>query len=252
MHELKIFESEEFGRVRTLLIEGEPWFVGKDVASILQYSNTGKAILSHVDEDDRKMATSKTHSQIGNELGQRGGWIINESGLYSLILSSKLPTAKKFKRWVTGEVLPSIRKYGMYMTDEALLKAIRDPKNLDLLVEEMVKDKREKKILEEKLDALEPKSIFFDNFVLLDVLTSIRDTANEMKIKPMRFTQFLLDNKYVYRKKNQRIFPHQQYVHDELFEVKDAYNCGFHYEQTCITVKGKLYFLELLKKREII
>ncbi len=252
MHELKIFESEEFGQIRTMLIDGEPWFVGKDVAAILRYSNTGKAILAHVDEDDRKMATSKTHSQIGNELGQRGGWIINESGLYSLILSSKLPTAKKFKRWVTTEILPSIRKFGGYITPPKLEDIISNPESLELLLKQLLDQMQKNKELEQKLTDLEPKGIFFDNFVLLDVLTSIRDTANEMNVKPMRFTQFLLDNKYVYRKKNQRIFPHQQYVHDELFKVKDAYNCGFHYEQTCITVKGKLYFLELLKKREII
>lgn len=248
MHELKTFESDEFGQIRTLLIDGEPWFVGKDIASILKYSNTRKALADHVDKEDKADGVT-----IRDSIGRvQKPVIINESGLYSLILSSKLPTAKKFKRWVTTEILPSIRKYGGYITLPKLEDIMANPESLELLLKQLLDQMQKNKELEQKLTDLEPKGIFFDNFVLLDALTSIRDTANEMNIKPMRFTQFLLDNKYVYRKKNQRIFPHQQYVHDELFKVKDAYNCGFHYEQTCITVKGKLYFLELLKKREII
>ena len=103
-NEIEIFKNEEFGEIRTLLINDEPWFVGKDVTEILGYSNPSKALSDHVDEEDR------LNNKSLSSLGQRGGWIINESGLYSLILSSKLPTAKKFKKWVTSEVLPSIRK----------------------------------------------------------------------------------------------------------------------------------------------
>jgi toxin-antitoxin system, toxin component, bro family len=113
-NELQIFKSDEFGQVRTVLISNEPYFVGKDVTEILGYERTTKAVVDHVDEEDRQMIDGTTQSQIGIELGQRGGWVINESGLYSLILSSKLPTAKKFKRWVTAEVLPAIRKTGSY------------------------------------------------------------------------------------------------------------------------------------------
>ena len=104
MDNLQIFKNEKFGEIRTLLINDEPWFVGKDVTEILGYSNPSKALSDHVDEED------KLNNKSLSSLGQRGGWIINESGLYSLILSSKLPTAKKFKKWVTSEVLPSIRK----------------------------------------------------------------------------------------------------------------------------------------------
>ena len=103
-NEIEIFKNEEFGEIRTLLINDEPWFVGKDVTEILGYSNPSKALSDHVNEED------KLNNKSLSSLGQRGGWIINESGLYSLILSSKLPTAKKFKKWVTSEVLPSIRK----------------------------------------------------------------------------------------------------------------------------------------------
>lgn len=115
--EIQVFNNPEFGGLRTLMIDNEPYFVGKDVATILEYSDAGHAILDHVDEEDR--INSKTQGQNDPEFGQRGTWLINESGLYSLILSSKLPAAKKFKRWVTSEVLPTIRKTGGYK-DETL------------------------------------------------------------------------------------------------------------------------------------
>ena len=111
-NEIQIFENVEFGKVRTMVINDEPLFVGKDVATILGYANPNEAIQDHIDDDDK--LNSKTLFSSALDLGQRGGWLINESGLYSLILSSKLPAAKKFKRWVTSEVLPSIRRTGSF------------------------------------------------------------------------------------------------------------------------------------------
>ena len=115
MNELQIFRSEEFGTIRTATIDNEPWFVGKDVAGILGYANQNEAIQDHVDEDDK--LNSKTLSSQDLELGQRGGWLINESGLYSLVLGSKLESARRFKRWITSEVLPAIRKTGGYVNN---------------------------------------------------------------------------------------------------------------------------------------
>lgn len=109
MNGLQTFSFNEH-EVRSILIDNQPWFVGKDVAEVLGYSNASKALADHVDDED------KLNNETLLSIGQRGGWIINESGLYSLILSSKLPTAKQFKRWVTSEVLPAIRKTGMYAT----------------------------------------------------------------------------------------------------------------------------------------
>lgn len=108
--EIQIFKNEQFGQIRMIMQGDEPWFVGKDVAEILGYTNPSKALADHVDEED------KLNNESLSSLGQRGGWIINESGLYSLILPSKLETAKAFKRWVTAEVLPSIRKHGEYVS----------------------------------------------------------------------------------------------------------------------------------------
>ena len=112
MNELQIFSNEEFGEIRTVTIDNEPWFVGKDVAAILGYANPNEAIKDHIDKEDK--LNSKTLSSFDLDLGQRGGWLINESGVYALIFGSKLKSAKRFKHWVTSEVLPSIRKTGQY------------------------------------------------------------------------------------------------------------------------------------------
>ena len=119
MNDLQIFSNEEFGQVRTAMNSGEVWFVGKDVAEILGYADPNKAIAMHVDEDD------KLNDKSASSLGQRGGWLINESGLYSLILSSKMPNARKFKRWVTSEVLPTIRKTGSYQKPMSQIEMMR-------------------------------------------------------------------------------------------------------------------------------
>lgn len=112
VNEIKVFANKEFGQIRTLIINGEPWFVGKDVAEILGYSNTKDALVNHVDEDDRRIIQRSENATF--DIPNRGLIIINESGLYSLILSSKLPSAKKFKHWITSEILPTLRKTGKY------------------------------------------------------------------------------------------------------------------------------------------
>lgn len=114
MNKMEIFKSNEFGQVRTVVIDNEPWFVGKDVAECLGYSNTSDAISKHVDSEDKRVAKCDVPQKKGKSSYAVDTTIINESGLYSLIMSSKLPTAKQFKRWVTSEVLPALRKTGSY------------------------------------------------------------------------------------------------------------------------------------------
>lgn len=139
METVEVFKSNEFGEVRTVVINNEPYFVGKDVAKILGYSNTRKAIVDHVDEEDKGVTRCDTPG------GTQDLTVINESGLYSLILSSKMPNARRFKRWVTSEVLPSIRKHGMYAVDELL-------ENPDLLIKVAteLKDERQRRAIVEK------------------------------------------------------------------------------------------------------
>ena len=136
MNEITVFNNDEFGSIRTVTIENEPWFVGKDVAEVLGYTNPSKALADHVDNED------KLNNETLLSLGQRGGWLINESGLYSLILSSKLPNAKKFKRWVTSEVLPSIRKTGSYG------KPMSELEILQCSINQLIEQERKIKALE--------------------------------------------------------------------------------------------------------
>lgn len=175
MNELKIFENKEFGQIRTIEIDDEPWFVGKDVAEVLGYSNTKDALSKHVDDEDK---TTIQRSQITTlEIPNRGLTVINESGLYSLILSSKLPTAKKFKRWVTSEVLPQIRRHGIEAMDELL-------DNPDLAIEALTKLKEERqkrKEMETKNKEMQPKALFADAVATSDTAILIGDLAKILK-----------------------------------------------------------------------
>ena len=148
-NEIRIFENEQFGKVRTLLIDGQPWFVGKDVAEALGYTNSRKALIDHVDKEDKGVTKRDT---LG---GNQKLTIINESGLYCLIIKSKLEGARQFKRWVTSEVLPSIRKYGAYLTEEALARVTGDTSEAEKLFTELKKEKLRVKQLQKECDSLE-------------------------------------------------------------------------------------------------
>lgn len=159
---LQVFTNKEFGSVRTLTIDGEPWFVGKDVAEALGYAKARNAIASHVDLEDKKDAPIQ-----GDLGGIQSMTIINESGLYSLILSSKLPTAKKFKRWITSEVIPSIRKHGAYMTPKTLEQTLLSPDFLLRLAEKLKEEQEKNKQLEAVNAALVGETNAWDNRTLI-------------------------------------------------------------------------------------
>lgn len=217
MNNMQIFKNEQFGEVRVVEQNGEPWFVGKDVAEILGYSDTNKAVAMHVDNEDKKLNDKSSLS-----FGQRGAHLINESGLYSLILSSKLPQAKQFKRWVTSEVLPSIRKHGGYingqesMTDEELLsKALI-----------MAQSKIEEKTRE--IERMRPKEIFADavtashNSILVGEMAKIL-RQNGVEIGQNRLFVWLRDNGYLIKKKGTDWnMPSQMAMELELFEIKET------------------------------
>lgn len=147
MKEMEVFKNAELGSVRVVMVYEEPYFVGKDVAEILGYSNASKALADHVDDDD------KLNNESLSSLGQRGGWIINESGLYSLILCSKLPSAKRFKKWITSEVLPSIHKHGLYATDQVIDNILNNPDfGIELLTR--LKEERMARVEAERKNAI--------------------------------------------------------------------------------------------------
>ena len=213
MNALQIFNNPDFGNIRATVIDGEPFFVGKDVTDILGYQNASKALADHVDDED------KLNNESLSSLGQRGGWLINESGLYSLILCSKLPKAKEFKHWVTSEVLPSIRKHGAYMTPDALEQALLNPDGM-IKVLQALKDERDKtkKLTAENSELsvqneiYRPKAEYFDQLVDRKLLTNFTDTAKELGVKRKTLLTFLLDHKYIYRDKHGNIKPYAQYA----------------------------------------
>lgn len=230
MNDIKIFESSEFGKVRTTEINGEPYFVGKDVARILGYENQNRDITRHVDDEDRVMLT-ETQYQNGIEfdykqLGQRGGWLINESGLYSLILSSKLPKAKEFKHWVTSEILPSIRRHGAYMTDDILAKTIENPDFLINLLTEMKEEKQRRITAEEKIKADRSKVLFAESVEVSKGSILVGDLAklikqNGYEIGQKRLFEWLRANGYLMKSGNSYNMPTQYAMELGLFEVKE-------------------------------
>lgn len=235
MNELQVFANKEFGEVRTLSINGEPWFVGKDVAMILGYSEPRSAVSKKVDEEDRGVAKMETPSGIQDMT------IINESGLYSLILSSKLPSAKKFKHWVTSEVLPSIRKTGKYSVQIDMPSyQITDP--IERARKWIEEEQTRQKLLSENT-VMKPKAEYFDELVDRNMLTSFRETAKEFGIKEKTFIQWLIDNRYVYRDKKCKLMPYAD-RNDGLFELKEcnARNNSWSGTQTLITPKGRETF----------
>ena len=242
MNELKIFENPAFGQVRIVEREGEPWFVGKDVAQVLGYANPSKAILDHVDDEDKAFQMLEVaDSQNGNLVKTA---IITESGLYSLVLSSKLPTAKAFKRWITSEVLPSIRKNGGYIAGQAELS----PEELmarALMVAQRTLAERDARIsaLTVENEVMRPKAGYFDDMVDRKLNTGIRETAKELSVKEKTFVTFLLEGKYLYRDQKKKLQPYAQYV-DDLFVLKECFNEKTNWSgtQLLITPKGRETF----------
>lgn len=243
MNNIQIFKNEQFGEVRVVEQNGEPWFVGKDVAEILGYSDTNKAVAMHVDDEDKKLNDKSSLS-----FGQRGAHLINESGLYSLILSSKLPQAKQFKRWVTSEVLPSIRKHGGYingqesMTDEELLsKALI-----------MAQSKIEEKTRE--IERMRPKEIFADavtashNSILVGELAKVL-RQNGTEIGQNRLFEWLRGNGYLIKRKGlDWNMPTQMAMELGLFEIKETVitHADGHTsvnKTVKVTGKGQQYFI---------
>lgn len=237
-NEIQIFSNEEFGEIRTLAIDGEPWFVGKDVVEILGYTNPSKALADHVDDED------KLNNDSLSSLGQRGGWLINESGLYSLIMSSKLPAAKKFKRWVTSEVLPSIRKNGGYIAGQESMTPAELMASALLMAQRTLAE-REARIadLTVQNQIMQPKAEYFDELCDRETLTGIYETAKELGVAPRKFTADLVKHRYLYRGKKGQLLPYES-KNDGLFVLKETFNNQTKWSgtQTLITVKGRELF----------
>lgn len=237
-NEIKVFSNEEFGKVRALNIDNEPWFVGRDVAEVLGYSNTRDAISKHVDEEDKGVAKCDTPS------GAQQMTIINESGMYSLILSSKLPNAKKFKRWVTSEVLPAIRKTGSYN--------LPDFNNPAEAARAWAKEYEEKQKALAQVTEMKPKAEFYDDVTGSTDTIDIGSVAKVLNIPNMgrnKLFAFLRENKIL----NRRNEPYQEYVDKGYFrqiETSWEHNGTTHINlKTVVFQKGLDFIRQTIAKK---
>lgn len=253
MNEMQVFSNPEFGEVRAVECGNDVWFVGKDVALILGYTNPNEALTDHVDEEDK--LNSKTLSSFPLALGQRGGWLINESGLYSLVLSSKLPTAKKFKRWVTSEVLPSVRKHGAYMTTEVIERTLTDPDYIIQLATTLKQEQQRRKALEQQAETDRPKVLFADAVSASHTSILVGELAkllrqNGVDIGQNRLFAWLRNNGYLIRRSGTDYnMPTQRSMEMGLFDIKETAITRSDGSVTVsktvkVTGRGQTYFVE--------
>ncbi|MDO4454998.1 MAG: phage antirepressor [Eubacteriales bacterium] len=246
MEKIQVFQNAEFGEIRTVIINNEPWFVGKDVAEILGYSNPQKALRDHVDEEDKTVNESFT-------VNGTKGVLINESGLYSLILSSKMPNAKKFKHWVTAEVLPAIRRHGAYMTEDTLEKALTSPDFLIQLATKLKEEQEKNKALTEDNARMKPKEIFADAVAASNTSILIGELAkllsqNGYATGQNRLFTILRDRGYLIKSGTSKNMPTQSSMERGLFEIKETIihnlDGSIRISKTPkVTGKGQQYFI---------
>lgn len=220
----KVFDGKS---IRIIEINDEPWFVAKDVCEVLEVKNISQAV-SKLDEDERSMFN------IGRQ-GQAN--IVNEFGLYSLVLSSRKTEAKQFKRWVTHDVIPSIRKTGSY--------TIQIPKTLPEALRAYANEVEAHERTVKALETAQPKAEYFDALVERKLLTNFRDTAKELHLGQKKFVEWLMESGYIYRDQKRKLKPYMKYV-PELFELKEWERNGKADVQTLVTPKGKETFRLLI------
>ncbi len=240
MQELQIFKNKEFGEVRTVTIGNEPWFVGKDVATALGYSNTRDAILKHVHEDDKGVAKCDTPS------GKQEMTVINESGLYALIFGSKLESAKRFKHWVTSEVLPTIRKNGGYQ--------MQAPQGKELLALAVLEAQKTIEEQTAQIEEMKPHAVLGQAITTANTSILVGDLAkilkqNGIEIGAKRLFQWMRENGYLIKRKGTDWnLPTQRSMEMELFEIKesvhiDGNGCNKITRTPKVTGKGQEYFI---------
>lgn len=245
-NEIMLFKHEEFGEVRTLMIDGEPWFVGKDITSVLGYSNHSKALNDHVDAED------KLNNESLSSLGQRGGWLINESGLYSLVLSSKLPKAKEFKHWVTSKILPSLRKHGAYFTPEALYQSLCKPENLIEILHALADEQKRNSDLSVENAYLSVKAKYYDEILNSKNNVPVTQIAKDYGMSAIAFNKMLHEYGIQYPIRNSWVlyaeYANLGYTQSKTYKYAEN-KASMH---TCWTQRGRLFLYEFFRERGVL
>lgn len=255
MNQLKLFQNSDFGKIQVIDQNGAPWFIGKEIAEILGYANPQKAIRDHIDYEDKLTERIVLSGQGRNVI------LINESGLYSLILSSKLPTAKAFKRWITSEVIPAIRKHGGYLTAEKTEELLNNPDLIIKLATDLKEERAKRAEAQEQLQAAQPKVIFADAVASSNTTILIGDLAKLLKqnghdMGQKRLFEWLRQNGFLIKRCGADYnSPTQRAMEMGLFEIKETAisHADGHTsisKTTKVTGKGQLYFVNLFAKRK--
>lgn len=251
MNEIQIFNSPEFGQVRTLVIDNEPWFVGKDVAEALGYKNTKDALAKHVDSEDKEIL--KSQNATLENIPNRGVTVVNESGLYSLVLSSKLPSAKKFKRWVTSEVLPALRKTGQYQ--------VKELSGSELMAKALIEAQSVLAAKDKQIEEMQPKALFADAVATSHTSILVGELAKILKqngidMGQKRLFAWLREKGYLIKRQGTDYnMPTQKAMELGLFEIKEgSYVNGSGVNITTktpkVTGKGQQYFINKFLAKE--
>ncbi len=245
-NEIMLFKNEEFGEVRTLVIDGEPWFVGIDIANNLGYQNGSRDISRHVDEDDRK----KDMIFDGNQ--KKETIIINESGLYSLVLSSKLPKAREFKHWVTSKILPSLRKYGAYFTPEALYQSLCKPENLIEILHALADEQKRNTDLSVENAQLSVKARYYDEILNSKNNVPVTQIAKDYGMSAIAFNKMLYEYGIQYPIRNSWVlyaeYANNGYTQSKTYKYAEN-KAPMH---TCWTQRGRLFLYEFLRERGVL
>lgn len=251
MNELQVFKNQEFGSVRTLVINNEPWFIGKDVAEALGYKNTKDALAKHVDSEDKEIL--KSQNATLENIPNRGVTVVNESGLYSLVLSSKLPSAKKFKRWVTSEVLPALRKTGQYQ--------VKELSGSELMAKALIEAQSVLAAKDKQIEQMKPKVVFADAVATSHTSILVGELAKILKqngidMGQKRLFAWLREKGYLIKRQGTDYnMPTQKAMELGLFEIKEgSYVNGSGVNITTktpkITGKGQQYFINKFLAKE--
>lgn len=245
-NEIMLFKNEEFGEVRTLVIDGEPWFVGKDVATILGYKDTSDALKKHVDTEDK---LSRRFADSGQN---REMYVINESGLYSLVLSSKLPKAREFKHWVTSKILPSLRKYGAYFTPEALYQSLCKPENLIEILHALADEQKRNTDLSVENAQLSVKARYYDEILNSKNNVPVTQIAKDYGMSAIAFNKMLHEYGIQYPIRNSWVlyaeYANNGYTQSKTYKYAEN-KASMH---TCWTQRGRLFLYEFLRERGVL
>lgn len=246
MSELQIFNSPEFGQVRTIVKNGEVWFVGKDVATALGYSNPSNAVVTHVDDDDK---TTYLNQVSGSNYKSKTA-IINESGLFSLALSSKLPKAKEFKRWITKEVIPSIRKHGGYLTPAKIEEVLSNPDTIIKLATELKKLRTENQMQAQQIAEFKPIKEYVDIILQSTDTVTITQIAADYGLSAKKLNKILNEEKVQHKVNDQWILysnmMNKGYTKSETIDIERSDGRIESKMHTRWTQKGRLKIHEIL------